>query len=343
MLNLDGERVQEYGKKTTLFGIYAQKLVSPARLSRKLTLSQACGGASTEVERFAKTYRISHTTVDGCEGLTANECWARFPTVNDFFIRKRVDLPPPSSSPSAYASYLLRQYKEATGLDVRRSDAKKLEKRVIASPADNFSVYLNGDALRQKLWIKGEHFSVQRLFAEPKLESDGYQLMIFRLAPQHYHRFHCPLSGKVRSLYYTGSEYFSVNPIVVRSAIDVFTRNVRLVLELENAFGDTVHMAIIGATCVGSIEITHPRILSALKQSQLFARNLEHKVVFKRPPVIRVTEELGNFQFGGSSVALYFPGTYRPTPYGEMVQHHTLRRKTPFETETRVGQMLFTR
>jgi len=372
IFNLKNQPVVPPGKSTTTAAIQFQKWFQPARLSKELTRSGfLC--QYDKVRDFASTYEIDPRMVEGCESLNSeDECWKRFSTVNDFFIRRRVGVPKGFD-----LKFLKEQYRVATAQSAARpgrtaqSAAQRvprdLEKRVIVSPADNYCVYLPEFAIRDKLWIKGEHFSVRKLFQTPV--PTHYQILVFRLAPHHYHRFHCPLSGKVLSMRYTGSEYFSVAPRIVNSKIDVLTRNVRLNLTLESSFDkEDVYMSIVGASCVGSIQITHPKLLQRLRakpageqstvrakpageQSTVrakpagpqFASTLpaDTDIVFQRPPKIRVNEELGNFQFGGSTIVMAIPQDWDLTLIGQILARNTLVRSNPHETEIQVGQVLF--
>jgi phosphatidylserine decarboxylase len=73
-----------------------------------------------------------------------------------------------------------------------------------------------------RLWIKGRDFTVQRLLGDAyKHEADKYMggaLVIFRLAPQDYHRFHSPVDGKIGTMTYIAGEYYTVNVSLSRQA-----------------------------------------------------------------------------------------------------------------------------
>lgn len=65
-----------------------------------------------------------------------------------------------------------------------------------------------------KIWIKGRDFTVGKLlgegFQDRAAKYENGSLAIFRLAPQDYHRYHCPVDGvcgyqqKIEGQYYTG-------------------------------------------------------------------------------------------------------------------------------------------
>jgi phosphatidylserine decarboxylase len=66
-----------------------------------------------------------------------------------------------------------------------------------------------------KLWIKGREFTVARLLGDAyKDQAERYvggSLVIFRLAPQDYHRFHSPVDGTIGPMTYISGEYYTVN------------------------------------------------------------------------------------------------------------------------------------
>ncbi|KAG6896379.1 hypothetical protein C0992_008699 [Termitomyces sp. T32_za158] len=66
-----------------------------------------------------------------------------------------------------------------------------------------------------RLWIKGREFSVPKLLGEAyRDEAERYKdgaLVIFRLAPQDYHRFHSPVEGIVGPMAVVAGEYYTVN------------------------------------------------------------------------------------------------------------------------------------
>jgi len=138
---------------------------------------------------------------------------------------------------------------------------------------------------QQTFGSKEKIFNLPDTLQDEKLEkefNDGV-LVICRLAPQDYHRFHTPVEGKIKSFKPHDGTYFTVNPIAVRETIDVYTENKRTVMVLESPqFGNVVFIAV-GATLVGSIFWTK-----------------------KEGDYVKKGDELGYFAFGGSTVLLLF-------------------------------------
>eukprot|EP00494_Astrolonche_serrata_P025982 UN26243 len=80
-----------------------------------------------------------------------------------------------------------------------------------------------------RYWIKGNRFTLPNLVTKKcwnKIKNpykDGASLMISRLAPQDYHRFHWPVSGKVKSITHIGGKLWTVNPIAINQIVNVYT------------------------------------------------------------------------------------------------------------------------
>jgi len=94
--------------------------------------------------------------------------------------------------------------------------------KVIVSPADCRSIVFNKLDDATRIWIKGREFSTARLLGDAYPEDvkrfEKGALAIFRLAPQDYHRFHCPVDGIMGEPRLIKGEYYTVNPMAIRSA-----------------------------------------------------------------------------------------------------------------------------
>ena len=93
---------------------------------------------------------------------------------------------------------------------------------VIVSPADCRCVTFNRIDDATRIWIKGREFTLGRLLGDAYPEDakrfEGGALGIFRLAPQDYHRFHIPVDGAMGEPKLIKGEYYTVNPMAIRSA-----------------------------------------------------------------------------------------------------------------------------
>jgi phosphatidylserine decarboxylase len=134
-------------------------------------------------------------------------------------------------------------------------------------------------------WVKGKKFSLESLLLDKDL-AQQYQngsMVIARLCPVDYHRFHFPcacISGEARLIQ---GPLYSVNPIALKKRIEILCENKRMITELHTShFGKVLYIEI-GATYVGSIE-------------QTYLPGKQHAK----------GEEKGYFSFGGSCLILLF-------------------------------------
>jgi phosphatidylserine decarboxylase precursor len=158
------------------------------------------------------------------------------------------------SDPSAYRTFedfFIRHHKPGTRPIHEHSDPKSA---VVV--ADSRVVVYDEIAESKKIWIKGEDFSITNLVMDRKLGpqfKDG-PVASFRLSPQDYHRYHSPVTGKIKVYRSMPGDYYEVDPLALRSGVDILTRNARdyVVIETEE-FGDVLFVAI-GASQVGTVE-----------------------------------------------------------------------------------------
>ncbi|EDO17267.1 hypothetical protein Kpol_538p27 [Vanderwaltozyma polyspora DSM 70294] len=162
--------------------------------------------------------------------------------------------------------------------------------KILVSPADSRSIFFPSINESKKFWIKGSLFTIRRLTNgyKPDLFNErSCSIAIFRLAPQDYHRFHSPCDGIIGKPVYIAGEYFTVNPMAIRSSLDVFGENVRVLIPIETQEFGPILLIAVGAMMVGSIILT-------CKEGQ----------------TIRRGEELGYFKFGGSTIISLVPSKH---------------------------------
>lgn len=153
------------------------------------------------------------------------------------------------------------------------------DSRIITSPADCRSVVYNRMTDAQSIWVKGREFTIERLlgnaYPEDASRYTNGALGIFRLAPQDYHRFHIPVDGTMGEPRMIEGEYYTVNPMAIRSTLDVYGENVRVLVPIDSLVHGRVMVICVGAMMVGSTIITR-----------------------KTGDEVRRAEELGYFKFG---------------------------------------------
>jgi len=134
-----------------------------------------------------------------------------------------------------------------------------------------------------KIPVKGSMLRAVDLIGDPALAKDfiGGPLMIARLCPVDYHRYHYPDDGKTLQAFTVPGDLHSVNPLALKYRQDIFIKNERRVSILDTEhFGKLAYIEV-GATCVG-------KIVQSFDESKAFKKG----------------DEKGYFLFGGSTVVL---------------------------------------
>jgi phosphatidylserine decarboxylase len=156
---------------------------------------------------------------------------------------------------------------------------------VAAFPADGRHLAIQDVSVADTFYIKGQQFNLRAFLGSKDLadEFEGGALLISRLCPVDYHRFHFPVSGEPGSAHLLGGSLRSVSPLALRRKLSILWENRRSLTEIDSeAFGKVI-MVEIGATCVGGIHQT-----------------------YKPGKPVQKGDEKGYFSFGGSCVATVY-------------------------------------
>jgi phosphatidylserine decarboxylase len=130
---------------------------------------------------------------------------------------------------------------------------------IMSSPADCRLTAFPTVDMATKYWIKGNGFTLGRPLEDEELVKtfDGGSIVIARLAPQDYHRWHSPIGGTVKGVKMIMSAYYAVNPQAIngKGNMDVFCENKRSIMLLESReTGTDIAVVVVGAMLVGSIK-----------------------------------------------------------------------------------------
>lgn len=207
-----------------------------------------------------------------------------FRSFNDFFIRK--------FKPG------VRKFVETSGK--------------MPAPAEARYLAFERVSVDQTFPVKGSQLSPEALLgnAERAKPFLGGSVLIARLCPTDYHRYHYPDNGRTLEHYSVAGRLHSVNPWALRYRDEIFATNERRVsiLETEN-FGRLAYIEV-GALLVGKIVQTHD-------ESQPFKRG----------------DEKGYFLFGGSTVIILGErGRWKPD--ADLLEQSAQHR----ETYVRLGE-----
>jgi phosphatidylserine decarboxylase len=180
-----------------------------------------------------------------------------FKSFNDFFYRKLKPVARPVNGSSSVAVF----------------------------PADGRHLCVPNISESKGLFVKGQMFSLRELLDDDHLfeKFESGSLLLSRLCPVDYHRFHFPTSGLPGSAKLIKGPLYSVNPIALRQNINILASNKRCITELKSERFGNVLLIEVGATCVGSICQTYEPGKPTAKG-----------------------DEKGFFKFGGSSTITIF-------------------------------------
>jgi len=180
-----------------------------------------------------------------------------FRSFNDFFIRKLK----PSTRPIASGAILPADGRYLVFPDIHRSDG---------------------------FHVKGKKFTLEDLIQDHRL-SHRYEhgsLVMARLAPVDYHRFHFPVDATPEPPRLIRGDLYSVSPLALRKRIERLCENKRMLTILHAKEFGTVLYIEVGASFVGAIHQT-----------------------FTPGVLCKKGDEKGYFSFGGSCILLLFePG-----------------------------------
>lgn len=151
-------------------------------------------------------------------------------------------------------------------------------------PADGRHLGIKNIDKAGQFYIKGQRFDRARFIGDAKLAADfeGGTLLISRLCPVDYHRYHFPVSGTAGPVETLPGTLRSVSPLALRRQLSILWENRRARTVVDSPEFGKVLVMEIGATCVGGMHRT-----------------------FEPGPVEKGGEK-GYFSFGGSCVATVY-------------------------------------
>lgn len=284
--NLEEEKVYGDGAVKWMYQTTSGRLLTKLLIRPLVSIVygalQSMSFSKNKIPGFIKQFDIKMDEYVPEEGRTEQDPYASF---NKFFIRKFKD------------------------------GKRNFESTPEFMPAFSEARYFGYESMNdsQTIPVKGKYLGSEELLASEKWTEtfkDG-PLLLARLCPVDYHRFHYPDNGKVLDYYKVKGKLHSVNPIALKEFADVFSGNVRevTILETEN-FGKLAYVEV-GAMMVGKI---------------VQSGNLKE---FKRG------DEKGYFLFGGSTViVLGEKGKWKPD---EDVLNYTQKA---IETYQKIGSRI---
>jgi phosphatidylserine decarboxylase len=185
---------------------------------------------------------------------------------------------------------------------------------VAVFPADGRHLAYQDVDAAEGFYVKGKKFTLAALLGSEELgrEFAGGSMLISRLCPVDYHRFHFPVAGTPGEARLINGFLYSVSPIALRLNPGYLTENKRMLTLIETRRFGRVAQLEVGATMVGSI-----------LQTYVPGRSMEKG------------DEKGLFAFGGSCVITVFQRG-RIAFDRDLVEHAAEQR----EVYARIGERL---
>ncbi len=207
--------------------------------------------------------------------------------VQPFIAKYGLDPAEFADAPESYASFnefFCRKLKPGA----RPVDA---DPAAVVFPADGRHLGFQNVAGAPGVFVKGQQFDIPALLGSAELGARYREgtLVLSRLCPVDYHRFHFPCAGTPGTPRLINGPLYSVSPIALRRRLAYLWENKRVITELVTPRLGTVLLIEVGATNVGSIIQT----------------------MTSGAPVAKGSEK-GCFKFGGSStITVFEPGKVR--------------------------------
>lgn len=174
-----------------------------------------------------------------------------------------------------------------------KPEARPIEadEKAIVLPADGRHLVIPDVSQCRDFFVKGIRFDITALLGDSGIAArfDKGSLLISRLCPTDYHRFHFPVSGFNGTPRLIDGPLYSVSPIALAKRPSILWENKRYLTRIRTDHLGEVAFLEVGATCVGSVVHTS-------RPMQFMAKGAEK----------------GYFRFGGSCVITVFePGKVR--------------------------------
>jgi len=151
-------------------------------------------------------------------------------------------------------------------------------------PADGRHLAIENVDVADQFYIKGQSFDLAKFVGHADLAEDfaGGSMLISRLCPVDYHRYHFPVSGEAGAVQILDGTLRSVSPLALRRHLSILWENRRARTVVDSLQFGKVLVMEVGATCVGGMHSTF------------------------EPSTVEKGGHKGYFSFGGSCVTTVF-------------------------------------
>ena len=197
--------------------------------------------------------------------------------IQGFIDQHQIDMTASQKSVSDFTSFNDFFYRKL------KPEARPIGKGFV-SPGDGRLLAFENVSEVHHFFVKGQKFTLPAFLKDHKLaqQFENASMIILRLAPNDYHRFHFPYDGTPNAAKRIKGYYYSVSPYAITGNFTrVFCENKREYCILQTSDKGDILIAPIGATMVGSIIET-----------------------YAPDTAIKRGDEMGYFAFGGSTIVV---------------------------------------
>ncbi len=209
----------------------------------------------------------------------------------------------------SWNDFFTRRFKEG-----ERPVASPDDEKVIVSACESTPYGISTDVkLQDRFWIKSQPYSLEDMLADDESAEEFVGGTVYQafLSATNYHRWHSPVAGKIVRAFVRAGTYYSEADAEGRDAVEPMNSQsylahvaVRAIILIE---ADNPVIGLVAFVPVGMSEVS----------SCLIAANI------KPGYHVEKGEELGHFQFGGSTHCLVFrPGAIAEFSLAAIPQPH---------------------
>jgi phosphatidylserine decarboxylase len=196
---------------------------------------------------------------------------------------------------SSWNDFFTRHFKEG-----ERPGASPEDDKVIVSACESTPYGISTDVKRQdRFWIKSQPYSLADMLADDETVDEFVGGTVFQafLSATNYHRWHSPVAGRIVRAFVREGTYYSEADSEGKDAVEPMNSQSYLAHVAARAIilikADDPVIGLMGFVAVGMVEVSSCIIAPAIKPGYHVEKG----------------EELGHFQFGGSTHCLVFrPG-----------------------------------
>ena len=177
----------------------------------------------------------------------------------------------------------------------------------VVAPSDGVVCDAGVVSAGKLLEAKGSVFTLSDLLADGELAArlEGGPYLVTYLSPRDYHRVHAPVSGQIVAWTHIPGRLFPVGRRSLVRETGLFARNERFVTVMDGVAGLSV-VVMVAAVGVGHITASYdPEVAT---HGPGFATGGVRRKSFTDPPRIRRGDEMGVFNLGSTTIAVFEPG-----------------------------------